>query len=125
MTTQVTSIYAYSKDYALLYQLLCAGQIAIAWVDYRIRPQSPGQEPIIQRDICQIVREKEWDIQFFVRGMGYGRVMHTPWQKIQRTEEEQFIFECEALHIEFIVGAAVGGPLSDVVHPTIDRHGID
>ncbi len=125
MTTQVASMYAYSKDYALLYQLLCAGQIAIAWVDYHIRPQSDGKEPIIQRDICQIVREKEWDIQFFVRGMGYGRVTYTPWQKIQRTEEEQFVFECEALHVKFLVGATVGGLLSGVVNPTFDRHGID
>lgn len=118
-------MYIYSKDYALLYQMLCAGKIAIAWVDYRIQPRSPDKEPIIQRDICQIVREKEWDILFFVRGMSYGRVTHTPWQKTQRTEEEQFIFQCEALSIEFIAGAAASESLLTDLHPTVDRHSMD
>lgn len=102
-------MYAYSKNYSRLYQLLCAGEVAIAMVDYRIRPNSTSGNDVISRDVCQIVREKEWDIQFFVRGTGYGRVQHTPWLHPQLTEAEMFIRQCEDLHFEFVCGAAPNG----------------
>lgn len=92
-------MYALSKDYEKLYDLICGGARVAAYVDNRYG--SEGDE-VEFRDLCNVERRGEWQISFYVRGCGYGHVTRINSIDGKRTEKEAFILACKSLSVEFI-----------------------
>ncbi|MEH0153756.1 hypothetical protein V6R21_06380 [Limibacter armeniacum] len=82
-------MYNLSKDYNTLYQHVCDGKVAACFVDY------DGF-----RDICQIIKYRDYDISICCRGIGYGNVR--TFHRKRGTEKELFIAQCEKLNLEWI-----------------------
>lgn len=87
-----------SRDYNALYDLLCKGGEAMGYVDMKW-----PHDGSITRDVCKVVRFKEWDIDMLARGVGYGNVRkweHRPTNGM--SEREALIHECQRLNLEFL-----------------------
>lgn len=87
--------YNLSKDYDLLYKLLCDGHVIACFVDFAYRG-----DPKRYRDICKAKRWHEYEMQFQSRGMTYGSVDR--WQKDKGSEKDLMIEECKRMNLEFI-----------------------
>lgn len=88
-----------SRNYSLLFDLVCAGHDVLAFVDYRWHGDGPETEPL--RDPCSVRRHGEWKISIAARGICYGGLYPFQKEKAGRTEREQFIAVCEHNNIEF------------------------
>lgn len=93
-------MYSLSTDYAELFRLICAGHIAVGFVDYRF---NPGDEPPM-RDVVQIRRDGEFSILIGARGISYGSIY--PFQSRHGSEREVFIATCQAINLAFIPAQA-------------------
>lgn len=85
-----------SKDYKKLYELICNGEAVAAFVDYKFRQIDEH----VFRDVCQVVKKKEFDIQFFARGIGYGGIYQF-MQDDGVSEFDVFVKICESMNLEF------------------------
>lgn len=94
------SYYKYSKDYKKLFELICQGERIPAFVNYRFGVLD-SDEPM--RDICLIKRRRSWDVDFGVRGVGYGDIMDMDKKK-HDNELDAFEKECKRLDVEYIEG---------------------
>ena len=88
-------MYQFSTDYNELYRLICAGHIAVGFVDYRF---CAGDEPM--RDVVQIKRHGEGLISVGARGISYGSVH--PFECENRPEKDVFISYCRSYNLAFI-----------------------
>jgi len=90
-------MYNLSRDYEKLFELICAGKIAVGFVDY----QWSGDE--VLKDVCSINRFQENRINISVRGMSYGSVYPFMLEDFNKTEKELFIGLCRSCNLEFIM----------------------
>lgn len=93
---QKNNRYTLSKDYKYLFQMICDGLIAVAFVDYNFR-----NNDLVMRDICKIERIAPYTIQIGVRGMAYGGFCQ--FDSAYGSEKELFIKDCERMNLEWIV----------------------
>jgi hypothetical protein len=91
------TIYNLSKDYERLYNIICAGQVAAAFVDYSFNGKG-GKH--VFKDLCAVKKRGLWDIDFYVRGTSYDSVSDL-WSHLG-SEKDVFILCCEGLNLEFI-----------------------
>lgn len=89
-------MYNLSRDYEKLFELICAGKIAVGFVDY-------GHVVTSTRDVCKIERAEENNIFIYVRGHGYGSVYPFSIEDSGMAEKEYFIFLCKSCNLEFIM----------------------
>jgi hypothetical protein len=92
------NFYFLSKEYKVLYDLLCEGYEIAAFVDYQFKSLEGKYPP--SRDICRVRRRSEYDIDFGARGISYGSV--SSYFKDKKTEFELFLSECERMNVEWI-----------------------
>ena len=90
-------MYNLSRDYEKLFELICAGKIAVGFVDYKWS----GDE--VLRDVCKIERTKENNIFIYARGHGYGSVYPFSIEDSGIKEKEYFILMCKSCNLEFIM----------------------
>ena len=90
--------YNLSKDYKLLFKLLCLDNDIVAYVDYLF--ESLKDKYIPSRDICVIKRKKAFDISFGVRGKEYSTI--TDFFSDSHSEYEIFVAYCENMNLEWI-----------------------
>lgn len=91
------SLYNLSSDWHRLFKLLCEGHLVAAFVD---NPQMKKADGKPQRDICQILRRREYDIQLSVRGTGYGGIW--PFMEEEGAEEDLFVTLCQSCNLAWI-----------------------
>jgi hypothetical protein len=89
--------YTFSKDYELLYELVCKGYEIYCLVDYDIH--RTGKD--IARDACRCRRLESYHIQFIVRAMEYGGIY--PFEKDKGSEKDLFIENCKISNVEFAI----------------------
>jgi hypothetical protein len=89
-------MYKLSKDYEKLFSLLLNGNEAVGFVDYKWNDTDAD----VMRDVCKIVREKPYNIQMFVRGMGYWGLY--AFHKDRGEEKNLFINGCTHINLEWI-----------------------
>lgn len=88
--------YKFSRDYQKLYEFICAGHRALAFVDYK----SPDTSQVY-RDPCAVTKIKEWEIDIGARGAYYPSV-YTLLQTKFKTEQEALIAACEKINLEWV-----------------------
>ena len=88
-------MYNLSRDYRALFELLCAGNVALGFVN---APDWCGKNA--QKDPCKISRTAPFDIFIGVRGTGYGSVY--PYQKDEGDEEFLFAASCKYNDLEWV-----------------------
>lgn len=88
-------MYKLSRDYKKLFELICEGHVAAAFVDYQFR-----EDGTVFRDICQIKRHKPYSINICARGISYGDIY--PFMESDGAEEDVFIRSCAATNLEWI-----------------------
>jgi hypothetical protein len=88
--------YNLSKDYCKLFEIICKGQIAVGFVDYK-------HLDFCMKDVCQIRRDKENYISIGVRGYGYGSMYPFCLKDSGKTEKEYFIWLCEVCNLEWVL----------------------
>lgn len=81
--------YHFSRDYEKLFNLIVRGFIAVGFIDYNF----PNSMKVKSRDICRIKITHEDNIDFGVRGIGYGS---------SDFDIHNFITECEKLNLDWI-----------------------
>lgn len=84
-----------STDYKKLYELICSGEAVPAFVDHLYNKDKSD----LCRDVCQVVRRGEFDINIFARGIGYGAIY--PFDAEHGSEFELFAALCAGLNLEF------------------------
>ena len=90
-----------SKDYNALYDLLCKGQEAVGFVNYKFRSMIADESIPPCRDVCQIRRRDEFDIDFVARGISYGSV--GTYSKGKVSELTEFLAECKRMDLEWAI----------------------
>jgi hypothetical protein len=87
-----------SKNYEELYKILCLAYVPICLVDYRFDFSDKTDWTV--KDVCKIVRHKEYHISFSARGIQYGGVEE--FEPTTKTEKELFVNECLRMNVEWI-----------------------
>lgn len=88
-------MYNLSRNYKKLFDLVCEGKVAAAFVDYSFR-----QDGANFRDVCLVKRHKPFDINICARGISYGDIY--PFMENDGTEEEVFKRSCGSVNLEWI-----------------------
>jgi len=89
-------MYNLSRDYKKLFDLICEGKVAAAFVDYRFREA----EGYVHRDVCLVKRHGPFQINISARGISYGDIY--PFMEKDGTEEEVFKRSCGWVNLEWI-----------------------
>ena len=84
-----TRMYTLSKDYGKLFDYLCAGNVAVGWVDCSN-----------VRDVVKIQRRKAFDVYIGVRGVCYTDLGAHDQEKGE--ERDVFAMRCAAVGLEWI-----------------------
>jgi len=92
--------YNLSTDYEKLYEEIQDGNPVAAFVDYDYLGRDKSEEAC--RDICQIIRKGQYDIDFFVRGMSYMGIYPFLDKNYGVSEKEVFINSCKSTNLEWI-----------------------
>jgi hypothetical protein len=92
-------MYNLSEDYEKLFDIICDGNVAAGFVDYRFNDDD--KETPAFRDVCQIRRDGDWKISVHARGIVYGSVYPFD-QEYGRTEKELFIKMCQSMSLGWI-----------------------
>ena len=87
-----------SKDYDVLYKLLCQGMGIVAFVNYG----TDENGSVLCRGMCKIERRGDWDIDFGVRGMGYDR-LYSKRKEVAIDEITALKMECVRMNVEYII----------------------
>lgn len=90
-------MYSLSYNYSELYRLLDKGQPIAAFVDYSFSSEVNKR---VMRDICQVIKKKEFGIKFFVRGMSYDEVTDVDCR--DSDERTVFIKACKMMNLGWI-----------------------
>ena len=98
-TLSIFIMYNLSRDYERLYNTLCAGSVAAGFVDYKWNPNNEHEKPM--RDIVEIERRSEWNINLGCRGKSYGYVL-SRLNDEPKSELECFAVVCKSLNLEWI-----------------------
>lgn len=88
-------MYQLSNDYDRLYELVCQGNEAVGFVDFKL-----SDDTRVMRDVCGIKRRGEYQICFGVRGTGYASVH--PFMREDGSEKDVFVGACKSINLEWI-----------------------
>lgn len=97
MKTDTKQLYTLSQDYEKLFQLIVAGHRVAAWSDTFSMQDEHGQP---YRDVCEVRRTGEYQIQISARGTGYGSVW--PFMEEEGSEEAVFFKICQGCNLSWI-----------------------
>lgn len=86
---EIKTPYDLSKDYELLFKLICEGYRIPCWIDY-----DWSHDGDIARDICYCRRFEEWHISLSARGIGYFSIYPFLQENCTHTEKEMFVQLC-------------------------------
>jgi hypothetical protein len=97
-------MYQLSKDYERLFTYVCAGHIALGFVDYEF-----GKSGAPLRDAVKIQRRKPYEIYVGARGIQYGGL--NGYEQEDGAEIAVFSDECKRMNLEWVAGLAATFPL--------------
>ena len=108
--------FEYSRDYGALWDFICSGGKALAFVDYRFLDEPKDVKP--WRDPVQVQRIAPYQIKFAARGISYGDIY--PFEQSKWPDEKELFFKaCSNINLEWAKPVTAGHPPAPKQHAPV------